>query len=155
MWGLIAGGTVIVLAAIIVPLALVLGHGNNAKPAAQSSNTGTTQAGAPSASPALDQAQECAKDVGPLAQQMVNISSELSSNPSNVVTLVNQEANLYNQAAANASDDPQLSTDLSNIATDLSNLGTDVTDQSDTQVQTDLTQLESDASAVEQLCGDS
>ena len=154
MWGLIGGGAAVLLAAIIVPLALVLGHGNNGKPAAQSGSIGTTQASSPTASPSLGQAQACAKDVGPLAQQMVNISGELSSNPSNVVTLVNQEANLYNQAAANASADPQLSTDLSNIATDLSNLGTDVTNQNDTQAQADLTQLESDASAVEQLCGD-
>lgn len=156
LWAIIGSFGIVFVAGLIAGVVYALGHGGNATPTAQSSNVGTGQPASPAQSPSatFDQAQECTKDVSPLAQQMVNISNELTHNPSNAVTLVNQEANLYNQAASNASGDPQLSTDLSNVATDLSNLGTDVTNQDATSAQADLTQLETDVTAVERLCGE-
>jgi hypothetical protein len=145
MWGLIAGGAAVVVVGVVIGLVVALGGGSGSKPTAQTSKSASS----------LSQSEQCTKDVSPLAQQMENISSELSSNPTNAVTLVNQEANLLNQAAANASNDPPLQTDLSNLATDMSNLGSDVTNQDEAGAQADLTKLDTDADALEQLCGSS
>jgi hypothetical protein len=148
MYGLIGGGAAVLVAALVIGLIVALSHNsNNSKPL----SLGTTRP--PSPTSTFNQADECNKVIDPLGQQMTNISNELNGNPSDVVTLVNQEANLYNQAAQSAAGDPQLQQDLSNIATDLSNLGDDVTNQDSASAQVDLTQLETDVRAAEQLCG--